>query len=160
MIGISFDTENGYLLLDSIVMAPINEFQFLKNAKKNKIEIENNQKDTNVHTFSTCGKLNEFEFGINFTFENSSIKNVWLSWDGGNTKKYGYSTTESQLIADKNNLAKLLAKIFHRAPDEITKTYSAFHCPWGDISASASLQSTITAIGISWNCETMPSKRN
>ena len=153
MIRTSFDTENGYLLLDSIVMAPINEFQFLKNAKENKIEIESNQTNTSVHTLSTYGELNEFEFGINFTFENSSIKNVWLSWDGGNTKKYGYSTTENQLIADKNSLAKLLAKIFDRAPDEITKTFSAFHFPWGDISASASLQSTIAAIGISWNCE-------
>ena len=153
MIRTSFDIENGYLLLDSIVMAPINEFHFLKNAKENKIEIEINQTNTYVHTLSTYGELNDFEFGINFTFENSSIKSVWLSWDGGNTTKYGYSTTENQLIADKNSLAKLLAKIFDRAPDDITKTFSAFHFPWGDISASASLQSTITAIGISWNCE-------
>ena len=151
MKKISFDIKNGYFLLDNILMAPLNESAFIKNAKENKIEIENNQTNTYVHILSTCGKLNEFEFGINFTFENSSMKNVWLSWDGGNTKKNGYNTTESQLIADKNNLAKLLAKIFDRAPDEITKTYSAFHFQWGDISASASLQSTITAIGISWN---------
>ena len=148
-----FDTKNGYFLLDSILMAPLNESAFIKNAKENKIEIESNQTNTDVHTLSTCGKLNKFEFGINFTFENSLMKNVWLSWDGGNTKKYGYYTTEYQLIADKNSLAKLLTKIFDRTPDEITKTFSAFHFPWGDISVSASLQSTITAIGISWNFE-------
>ena len=150
---ISFDIKNGHLLLDSILMAPLNESEFIKIAKANKIEIKNNQTNTFVHTLSTCGELNEFEFGMNFTFENSSMKNVWLSWDGGNTRKYGYNTTECQLIADKNNLEKLLTKIFNRTPDEITNTFSAFHFPWGDISASASLQSTITAIGISWNCE-------
>lgn len=141
-------------------MAPIDEFEFNKNAKENKIEIENNKTNTYVHTLSTIGKLNEFEFGINFTFENSLIKNFWLSWDGGNTKNYGYNTTENQLIADKNSLAKLLTKIFDREPDEITKTFSAFHFPWGEISASASLQSAMTTIGISWNYEKLATDTN
>lgn len=153
MKKISFDTKNGYLLLDNILMAPINEYEFIKTSKENNIEIQNNQTNTYVHTLSTCGKLNEFEFGINFTFENSLMKNVWLSWDGGNTKKYGYNTTENQLLDDKKSLAKLLTKIFDRDPDEIKKTFSAFHFSWGNISASASLQSVMTAIGMSWNFE-------
>lgn len=142
------------------MVAPSNEFEFVKKAKENKIEIENNQTNTHVHTLSTFGELNEFEFCINFTFENYLIKNVWLSWDGGNTKIYGYDTTENQLIADKNSLAKLLTKILDRDPDEIKKTFSAFYFPWENISASASLQSTMTSIGISWNFEGIRSKIN
>ena len=151
MKKISFDTKNGYLLLDGIIMAPLNESEFIKIAKENDIEIEDNETNTYVHNLSTCGSLNEFKFGINFTFENYCMKSVWLSWDRGNTKKYGYSTTEYQLIADKNRLAKLLAKVLEKGPDEIKKTFSAFNFSWGNISASASLQSAMDSIGISWN---------
>ena len=131
--------------------APLNESEFIKIAKENNIEIEDNETNTYVPNLSTCGSLNEFEFGINFTFENYCMKSVWLSWDGGNTKKYGYNTTEYQLIADKNRLANLLTKVLEKCPDEIKKTFSAFNFSWGNISASASLQSAMTSIGISWN---------
>lgn len=151
MKKVSFDTKNGYLLLDGIMMAPLDEFEFIKTAKENDIEIEDNKTNTYVHNLSTCGSLNEFEFGINFTFENYCMKSVWLSWDGGNTKKYGYNTTENQLIDDKNRLANLLAKVLGKYPDEIKKPFSAFNFSWGNISASASLQSAMDSIGISWN---------
>ena len=133
------------------MMAPLNESEFIKIAKENDIEIEDNKTNTYVHNLSTCGSLNEFEFGINFTFENYCMKSVWLSFDGGNTKKYGYNTTDYQLIADKNRLANLLAKVLKKGPDEIKKKFSAFNFSWGNISASASLQSAMTSIGISWN---------
>ena len=151
MKKVSFDTKNGYLLLDGIMMAPLNESYFIKIAKENDIEIEDNKTNTFVHNLSTCGILNEFEFGINFIFENYCMKSVWLSWDGGNTKKYGYNSTENQLISDKNNLARLLAKVLEKNPDEVKKIFSAFSFPWGSISASASIQSTMASIGISWN---------
>ena len=151
MKKVSFDTRNGYLLLDSIMMAPLNEYDFIKIAKENDIEIENNKTNTYVRNLSTCGSLNEFEFGINFIFENYCMKSVWLSWDGGNTKKYGYNSTENQLISDKNSLARLLAKVLEKNPDEVKKIFSAFSFPWGSISASASIQSTMASIGISWN---------
>ena len=151
MKKVSFDTRNGYLLLDGIMMAPLNEYDFIKIAKENDIEIENNKTNTYVRNLSTCGSLNEFEFGINFIFENYCMKSVWLSWDGGNTKKYGYNSTENQLISDKNNLARLLAKVLEKNPDEVKKIFSAFSFPWGSISASASIQSTMASIGISWN---------
>jgi hypothetical protein len=151
MKKVSFDTRNGYLLLDGIMMAPLNEYDFIKIAKENDIEIENNKTNTYVRNLSTCGSLNEFEFGINFIFENYCMKSVWLSWDGGNTKKYGYNSTENQLISDKNNLARLLAKVLEKNPDEVKKFFSAFSFPWGSISASASIQSTMASIGISWN---------
>ena len=153
MKKISFDTKNGYLLLDDIIISPLNEIEFIKISKENNIKIENNETNTYVHNLSTCGSLNEFEFGINFIFENYCMKSVWLAWDGGNTKKYGYNTTENQLIADKKSLEKLLTKVFNKHPDEIKKTYSAFNFSWGNISASASIQSAMTSIGISWNCE-------
>lgn len=133
------------------MMAPLNEYDFIKIAKENDIEIENNKTNTYVRNLSTCGSLNEFEFGINFIFENYCMKSVWLSWDGGNTKKYGYNSTENQLISDKNNLARLLAKVLEKNPDEVKKFFSAFSFPWGSISASASIQSTMASIGISWN---------
>jgi hypothetical protein len=152
MKKISFDTKNGYLLLDGIMMAPLDESEFIKIAKENDIKIEDNKTNTYVHNLSTCGSLNEFEFGINFTFKNYCMKSVWLSWDGGNTKKYGYKTTEKQLISDKNSLTKLLAEVLGKDPDEIKKTFSASNFPWGNISASASIQSAMTSIGISWNC--------
>ena len=151
MKKVSFDTKNGYLLLDGIMMAPLNESYFIKIAKENDIEIEDNKTNTFVHNLSTCGILNEFEFGINFIFENYCMKSVWLSWDGGNTKKYGYNSTENQLISDKNNLARLLAKVLKKNPDEVKKSFSAFNFPWGSISASASIQSAMASIGISWN---------
>ena len=151
MKKVSFDTRNGYLLLDGIMMAPLNESDFIKIAKENDIEIEDNKTNTYVHNLSTCGSLNEFEFGINFIFENYCMKSVWLSWDGGNTKKYGYNSTENQLISDKNNLTRLLAKVLEKNPDEVKKTFSAFNFPWGSISASASIQSAMASIGISWN---------
>lgn len=151
MKKISFDTKNGYILLDNIVIAPLGEIEFIERSIKYKFEIMTNQTNTHIHNFSTFGTLNEFEFGVNFIFENSFMKSIWLFWDGGNSKKYGYNTTENQLIADKNNLAKLLAKIFDKEPDEIQKTFSVFYFPWGNVSASASIQSSTTAIGISWN---------
>ncbi|WP_162995562.1 hypothetical protein [Janthinobacterium agaricidamnosum] len=151
MKKISFDTRNGYLLLDGIMMAPLNESDFIKFAKENDIEIENNKTNTYVHNLSTCGSLNEFEFGINFIFENYCMKSVWLSWDGGNTKKYGYNSTENQLISDKNSLARLLAKVLKKNPDEAKKTFSVFNFPWGSISASASIQSAMASIGVFWN---------
>ncbi|WP_158300033.1 hypothetical protein [Janthinobacterium rivuli] len=151
MKTLSFDKESGYFLLDGIMMAPLNESEFIQIAKENNIEIEDNKTNTYVHNLSTCGRLNEFEFGINFIFKNYCMKSVWLSWDGGNTKKYGYNTTEYQLIADKNRLAKLLAEVLGKCPDEIKKTFSAFNFSWGKISASASLQSAMASIGISWN---------
>ena len=151
MKKISFDTKNGYLLLKDVMIAPLKECEFIKTAKENKIEIENKKTNTCIRNLSTCGSLNEFEFGINFTFENYCMTSVWLSWDGGNTKKYGYNTTEYQLIADKNRLAKLLAKILEKGPDEIKKTFFAFNFSWGNISASASLQSAMASIGLSWN---------
>lgn len=155
MKKISFDTKNGYLLLDNIMIAPLNEYEFIKIAKENNIEIEKNRTNTYVHNLSTCGSLNEFEFGINFNFENYCMTSVWLSWDGGNTKKYGYSTTEKQLISDKNSLTRLLAKVLEKDPDETKKTFSAFNFPWGNISASASIQSAMTSIGMSWKISTM-----
>lgn len=151
MKKVSFDTRNGYLLLDGIMMAPLNESDFIKIAKENDIEIEDNKTNTYVHNLSTCGSLNEFDFGINFIFENYCMKSVWLSWDGGNTKKYGYNSTENQLISDKNNLTRLLARVLKKNPDEVKKTFSAFNFPWGSISASASIQSAMASIGISWN---------
>ncbi|WP_139143858.1 MULTISPECIES: hypothetical protein [unclassified Janthinobacterium] len=151
MKKISFDTRNGYLLLDGIMMAPLNESDFIKIAKENDIEIENNKTNTYVHNLSTCGSLNEFEFGINFIFENYCMKSVWLSWDGGNTKKYGYNSTENQLISDKNSLARLLAKVLKKNSDEAKKTFSVFNFPWGSISASASIQSAMASIGVFWN---------
>lgn len=151
MKKVSFDTRNGYLLLDGIMMAPLNESDFIKIAKENDIEIEDNKTNTYVHNLSTCGSLNEFDFGINFIFENYCMKSVWLSWDGGNTKKYGYNSTENQLISDKNNLTRLLARVLEKNPDEVKKTFSAFNFPWGSISASASIQSAMASIGISWN---------
>ncbi|WP_215405193.1 hypothetical protein [Janthinobacterium sp. JC611] len=131
-------------------MAPLKEYEFTKTAEENNIKIEDTQTNTYVHNLSTCGSLNEFEFGINFTFENYRMTSVWLSWDGGNTKKYGYDITENQLIADKNSLDKLLAEVLGKEPDERKKTFSAFNFPWGNISASASLQSAMTSIGMSW----------
>ena len=119
--------------------------------KENKIEIENKKTNTCIRNLSTCGSLNEFEFGINFIFENYCMKSVWLSWDGGNTKKYGYNSTENQLIFDKNSLARLLTKVLEKNPDEVKKSFSAFNFPWGSISASASIQSAMASIGISWN---------
>lgn len=151
MKKVSFDTRNGYILLDGIMMAPLNESDFIKIAKENDIEIEDNKTNTYVHNLSTCGSLNEFDFGINFIFENYCMKSVWLSWDGGNTKKYGYNSTENQLISDKNNLTRLLARVLEKNPDEVKKTFSAFNFPWGSISASASIQSAMASIGISWN---------
>ena len=151
MKKVSFDTKNGYLLLDGIMMAPLNESEFIKIAKENKIEIENKKTNTCIRNLSTCGSLNEFEFGINFIFENYCMKSVWLSWDGGNTKKYGYNSTENQLIFDKNSLARLLTKVLEKNPDEVKKSFSAFNFPWGSISASASIQSAMASIGISWN---------
>lgn len=151
MKKIFFNTKNGYLLLDDIIIAPLNESEFIKITKENDIEIEKNETNTHMHNLSTCGSLNEFEFGINFIFENYCMTSVWLSWDGGNTKKYGYNTTEKQLLADKNRLVKLLVIVLGKSPDEIKKTFSAFNFSWGDISASASIQSTITSIGMSWN---------
>ena len=151
MKKISFDTKTGNILLDNIVIAPLGEIEFIEKSMKYKIEPITTQTNTHIHNFSTFGTLNEFEFGVNFIFENSFMKSIWLFWDGGNSKKYGYNTTENQLIADKNNLAKLLAKIFDKEPDEIKKTFSAFYFPWGNVSASASIQSSTTAIGISWN---------
>ena len=153
MKKISFDTKNGYLLLDDITIAPLNKHEFIKTSRENNIEIKNNETNTYVHNLSACGSLNEFEFGINFIFENHCMKSVWLAWDGGNTKKYGYDTTETQLIADKKSLEKILTKVLSKHPDEIKKTFSAFNFPWGSISASASIQSAITSIGISWNFE-------
>ena len=38
MKKVSFDTRNGYLLLDGIMMAPLNESDFIKIAKENDIE--------------------------------------------------------------------------------------------------------------------------
>lgn len=73
---ISFDTKNGYLLLDGIMMAPLNEYEFIQIAKENNVETEDNKTNTYVHNLSTCGSLNEFEFGINFTFENYCMKSV------------------------------------------------------------------------------------
>ena len=151
MKKVSFDTRNGYLLLDGIMMAPLNESDFIKIAKENDIEIEDNKTNTYVHNLSTCGSLNEFDFGINFIFENYCMKSVWLSWDGGNTKKYGYNSTENQLISDKNNLTRLLARVLEKNPDEVKKTFSAFNFPWGSISASASIQSAMASIVISFN---------
>ena len=58
------------------MMAPLNESEFIKIAKENDIEIEDNETNTYVHNLSTCGSLNEFEFGINFTFENYCMKSV------------------------------------------------------------------------------------
>ena len=129
MKKVSFDTRNGYILLDGIMMAPLNESDFIKIAKENDIEIEDNKTNTYVHNLSTCGSLNEFDFGINFIFENYCMKSVWLSWDGGNTKKYGYNSTENQLISDKNNLTRLLAKVLEKNPDEVKKLspHSTFH---------------------------------
>ena len=40
MKKISFDIKKGYFLLDNILMAPLNESEFIKNAKENKIEID------------------------------------------------------------------------------------------------------------------------
>ena len=151
MKKISFDTKNGYLLLKDVMIAPLKECEFIKTAKENKIEIENNKTNTCIRNLSTCGSLNEFEFGINFIFENYCMKSVWLSWDGGNTKKYGYNSTENQLIFDKNSLARLLTKVLEKNPDEVKKSFSAFNFPWGSISASASIQSAMASIGISWN---------
>lgn len=133
------------------MIAPLKECEFIKTAKENKIEIENNKTNTCIRNLSTCGSLNEFEFGINFIFENYCMKSVWLSWDGGNTKKYGYNSTENQLIFDKNSLARLLTKVLEKNPDEVKKSFSAFNFPWGSISASASIQSAMASIGISWN---------
>lgn len=79
MKKISFDTKNGHLLLDNTMIAPLNEYEFIKIAKENNIEIEKNRTNTYVHNLSTCGSLNEFEFGINFTFENYCMTGVWLS---------------------------------------------------------------------------------
>ena len=151
MKKISFDTKNGYLLLKDVMIAPLKECEFIKIAKENKIEIENKKTNTCIRNLSTCGSLNEFEFGINFIFENYCMKSVWLSWDGGNTKKYGYNSTENQLIFDKNSLARLLTKVLEKNPDEVKKSFSAFNFPWGSISASASIQSAMASIGISWN---------
>ena len=81
MKKISFDTKNGYLLLDDIIISPLNEIEFIKISKENNIKIENNETNTYVHNLSTCGSLNEFEFGINFIFENYCMKSVWLAWD-------------------------------------------------------------------------------
>ena len=61
------------------MIAPLNEYEFIKIAKENNIEIEKNRTNTYVHNLSTCGSLNEFEFGINFTFENYCMTGVWLS---------------------------------------------------------------------------------
>ncbi len=151
MKKISFDTKNGYLLLKDVMIAPLKECEFIKTAKENKIEIENQKTNTCIRNLSTCGSLNEFEFSINFIFENYCMKSVWLSWDGGNTKKYGYNSTENQLIFDKNSLARLLTKVLEKNPDEVKKSFSAFNFPWGSISASASIQSAMASIGISWN---------
>ena len=133
------------------MIAPLKECEFIKTAKENKIEIENKKTNTCIRNLSTCGSLNEFEFGINFIFENYCMKSVWLSWDGGNTKKYGYNSTENQLIFDKNSLARLLTKVLEKNPDEVKKSFSAFNFPWGSISASASIQSAMASIGISGN---------
>ena len=54
-------------------------------------------------------------------------------------------------MADKNRLAKLLAKVLGEGTDEIKKTFSAFNFSWGNISASASLQSAVASIELSWN---------
>lgn len=89
MKKISFNTKTGYILLDNIAIAPIGEIEFIEKSLKYKIEIITNQTNTHIHIFSTFGTLNEFEFGVNFIFESFLIKNIWLFWDGGNSKNTG-----------------------------------------------------------------------
>lgn len=148
---IYFNTESGQLMLNNIHVAPFDEQKFIVNMKENAIDIEKHTTGTHIRNFSTSRSLKGLEFGINFIFDCAHMQSVWMSWDGGNTKKYGYDTTESQLLSDKDTLVKLLSKSFNRNPDEINKASSTFQFPWGHISASASIQSSTAAIGISWN---------
>ena len=70
MKKISFDTKTGNILLDNIVIAPLGEIEFIEKSMKYKIELITTQTNTHIHNFSTFGTLNEFEFGVNFIFEN------------------------------------------------------------------------------------------
>lgn len=148
---ISFNIITGNFLLDEVIVAPLCHSEFIAKIKENHITMENSQTNTNIENLSTSGVLKNFEFGINFYFENLQMKSIWLPWDGGNTKKYEYNTTEAQLLSDKKTLKKLLAEITNRQADKITEATSTFYFPWGLISASASIQSMNASIGISWN---------
>lgn len=151
MKKISLDIETGNFLLDENIIAPLNEEDFIATANSNNIIFEISQTNTNIKNLSTDGIFKNLNFGINFYFENSLMKSIWLPWDGGNTKKYEYNTTEAQLLSDKKTLTKLLSEITNKQPDKITKATSTFYFPWGLISASASIQSMNASIGISWN---------
>lgn len=90
-------------------------------------------------------------FGMNLDFQKERLSLAWLSWHGGIVGKKGYSSSECDLIKDKNKLSLFLSKNFQKTPDISDYSKDIFNFEWGYVSASASLQSFIVTIGLEWN---------
>lgn len=150
MKNIKINIEDGTFSIDNTIVAPLDKFTFLDTINKNHIPFEKINSNSITDNFSLDGKIKEYEFGVKLFFKDESIEILWLAWDGGNSKKFGYNTTEDQLISDKNHLTKLLNEIFNKKPDCKKRTNDTFNFHWGHISTSASIQSSTVSIGIFW----------
>lgn len=91
------------------------------------------------------------KFGMNLDFQEDRLSLVWLSWYDGIVGKKGYSSSEEDLIKDKNKLSRFLSENFQKPPEISDYSKDVFNFEWGYVSASASLQSVIVTIGLEWN---------
>lgn len=150
MSHLKFSIADGKILMDGKTIAPLDFIDFKIIA--NRIGI-NFYESSPMKRWKNIGLDVEFssnKFGMTMSYEEGKLYSCWFGWDGGISKLKGYETTERELIADKNLLTKIMVKNLNKSPDVKNYNHDIFQFDWGQISTSASIQSTSVAIGIAW----------
>lgn len=150
MKNVELDLKNGKLLIDGCVIAPLGLDDFISVTNQKAIKFDEVTRNADWPMYGSEVSIQNQKFWMNVSFNQKKFDSVWLSWNGGVVAKKGYDTTEKELISDKNSLSNLMKKVFQKEPEVKEYNHDVFLFDWGYISTSASLQSVMVTLGISW----------
>jgi hypothetical protein len=159
MNNINFSTDDGKVLLDDAIVAPLSLSNFRIIAEERKIKYGEYQPSAGWITIAMDVNILSDKFGMNISYNENNLMACWFGWDAGISSLKGYETSEKELIADKNSLSKIISKKLCKNPEEKNYNNDVFLYEWGYISTVASIKSTSVAVGIGWKkCDEISSK--
>lgn len=138
MKKIEIDIMKPCVCLDGRIIAPlsIEEFRGVADSFANKMTNLPREFWTDGYVISSVEFMGR-RFELNVWFDGDRPAMVSLNWLEGRAVEKGWGADEEDIVADKNNLARALAKKIGMAPDEHDQSISTFNFSWGIIRAVA-----------------------
>ena len=91
-----------------------------------------------------------FTLSCKFPTSGQVERTVVLTWASGRVTAKGWDSTESDLMADRDDLAQLFSAKTALIASDLSPTVKVFNFRWGRVLAGCSLQAMLATLSICW----------